>query len=449
MVESEKQGSTGQGGSFSLASLLSTGIGNVVILLFNVATGVILARMLGAEGRGDLYALLAYPALVVGVALGILRPVVVRLVAEAETRAPEVTLALAVAAGPPTVAVALAVTWAWGLPGVTAWGWRLDLLHVVVWAPLSILTTLAADLLLAKRSWSAFNVLRTVLYPVNLVVLGAAWGLGHTALIWALVAMWAAHVVLAVAGWIIVWRHGDFAAGWWRGGFVYLRDAWMFVPSRALAILVAMMEQVGSTHWIGSAARGNLAIAMRVVGSVMMAGQAFGAVSLADGANAKGATDEAFKARYRVLVAVLMAMGLAGMPVAWLMIPLVFGAEFTGARDAMVLMMVGGLASALGQILEQRLEGEGRPQDLIVARCVSLLVFGGAFFGASLHLPSRLLALAVASSTAHAVRFLWVLLVVRRYMALNLWQFLVIMPEDVRLVVRGIKRRLVRKRRQP
>jgi O-antigen/teichoic acid export membrane protein len=130
------------------------------------------------------------------------------------------------------------------------------------------------------------------------------------------------------------------------------------------------------------------------------------------------------------LVTILLSVGtLVVTPV---VIPLLFGTEFTGSiAAAQVLVVAGGLAS-MNNLLSEILRGMGLPKWPFVAEVAGLVVTV-ALLLLLLH-RYLLIGAAIASLGSYAVTFVTLILILSQLTARNLWRDLLPRPQDVRML---------------
>jgi O-antigen/teichoic acid export membrane protein len=364
-----------------LRALGAAGATNAAILAFTVVNSVIVARMLGPEGRGALFALLAYPSVVAGLAGAWVQPALSRRAARREMpdRAINtlcVSAALPLAAGSLAISAALLL----GAPGLD--GLRfVGAVYAAAWTPANfvLLNLMALDL--GRARWRRYNGLRLLLYPLNLAgLLGIALA-GAGRLGWIVAVYVASNAALLGARLAIAAREGGFAVPGGRGLLAFYREAFPFAGTNATTVLAGQLDQILAAGALDHASAGLYAVAQRAGGVTAPLGEAAAQVAFVEAAGRHAASRaEATRelTALRLTAAAVGALAVALAPAVWLLVPRLYGAPFAGARGPALLMLGASVMLALAQTGEQRLQGVGRPDLAMRSRGAGALVLAVA-----------------------------------------------------------------------
>lgn len=417
---------------------------NLVIAGANVATGLIAARVLGPEGRGELAAIFSWPMLIAALATLGLPDAIVYFTARAKALAgTHFSTALTVALGASVVFTA--VGWV-AMPYVLA-AQDADVVSAARWYLVSV--PLAATLGMADRplrgigdirSWNLMRVAPTAAW---LVILLVAWVRGDGTPVSLAMAFLLARVALVgpilhfvrrrIAG---AWRpERSVAAPMLRYGlpsFVSVLPTVLnqrldqlvmagFLPARTLGLYVVAVA------WSGILTPGLLAFA-----NVL-----FPRVASDEHSDEERAAVFAQGLRIGTLAAVLLGVGAAVMTP--LVLPLVFGAEFRSATGPAVVLVAAMVVAGVNTIGEEGLRGLGRPGLVLRAELCGLAV---TLASLSLLIGRfELMGAAVASLLGYSVVAALVVSGGRRVTGSSWRGLLVVTRSDGRLVARAVRRR--------
>lgn len=361
----------------------ATGATNLAILALTLLNGVIVARLLGPEGRGALFALLAYPTVVAGAVGAFVQPALARRAAagtsEAGARLGGLALLSALPLSLATLAIACPLLW-WA-PWLDRGQRGAGLAYAVLWTPagFALLNLLALDL--GRARWRRYNALRFALYPLNLAGLLAAAATGHTQLGHVLAVYLGANLALLAARLAIGAREGGIRNVEPGGLAALYREARPYWLPSATTVFAGQLDQLLAAATLDHGSAGLYAVAQRAGGLTTPLGDAAGQVALADAAARSGTSPAADAvgelAPLRLTAAALAGLTLALGPLVWWLIPLLYGDAFAAARAPALVCLGGSAVLALAQSGEQRLEGAGRPGLALRSRAAGLAAMLG------------------------------------------------------------------------
>jgi len=345
-----------------------------VVTAFTVLNGVLMARLLGPAGRGTVFAIVAFPTAVAALVGYFAYPVLVRRAAAARESPRRLNGFCLLATLPLAVATVLASAIIILLAGVQLSGAqrRTAILYAALWSPASllILNFQAADLGCAR--WRRYNALRLTPYPVILAGLLLCFSVDRRDAEGVLGILLASTLLpMAIRVWLARPDGGFEIVS--RGDLLKLyREALPFLAASGGAAALAYADQLVAATVLPAAEAGLYAVAQRAGLLMVPLSSAAGAVSFSEAAR-EPAGARAPRPWGRALVLVMVASCLVLATFVWFLVPVLYGAAFTGARVAAVLALVAGLLSALADLREQRLEGGGVPLRVVPGRLAGAL----------------------------------------------------------------------------
>jgi O-antigen/teichoic acid export membrane protein len=353
----------------------STAVANAVLAAVGLLTGMLAARLLGAEGRGELAAAQAWPMLLATLGGFGLTEAIAYFVARSPSRA-RAALATGLLLAVPFTLVAV-VAGAWLLPRMLS-GQTMEVQQVAMMSlalvPLLTLSAAPSQALRGVGRHRAWNVLRLVTPLLWLVTLVAVRGTDHATV-----------PTLALA----------FIGAATLAGFVTHVHAWRTlagsaVPERSLVrpMLAYSAPTMAATipHWLNLRLDQLIVIALldaRAVGLYVVAVAWSGAAHpLAEVvahnavpalAGAKGTWQRA-RLVYRAGALAALATSVLVLAATPTLLPVIFGAEFQGAISVALIMVLAGGVEATNAVGAECLRGVGRPRAVMFAACVGLAV---------------------------------------------------------------------------
>jgi O-antigen/teichoic acid export membrane protein len=393
----------------AVGPVASTAAGNAVIAVCGLLSGTLLARMLGADGRGELAAIQAWPLVLATAGNFGLTEAAAYYAATTPGRA-RTTLSSALLLALPFSAVAV-VAGVWILPRVLGTqtpevqdAARISLLLV----PLLTLTAAPHQALRGAGHYKAWNILRLITpagWVAALMVLAA---FGQAGAVNAAAAFILVTAISACVGHLYAWRT-------LKGPIAPTRDQVRPLLSYGAPTAVAALPQ-----WL------NLRLDQLVM-IALLAPESLGlyAVAVAWGGAAQplatvlayvavpalASTDDARRKAHLVyrsgaiVSACAAALLLAITPVA---LPMLFGAEFSAAVPAALILAAAGAITGMNAVGGECLRGLGRPRGVLLAEIAGLVV---TCIAVPVLIP---IAGIVGAATASLASYLAILLVQRR-----------------------------------
>jgi O-antigen/teichoic acid export membrane protein len=360
-------------------SVASTAAANAAIAACGLLSGGLLARALGADGRGELTAIQAWPLLLATFGnFGLTEAAAY--FAAADTRRARTTLSSALVLSIPFSVVAIALGF-----GILPRVLQSQTTEVRQAAQISLLLIPLMTFAVAPHqalrgaghtySWNLLRLLTPIGWTAALAVLYATGGASPTNVA---MGFMAATALSSIAAHVVAWRTLE-------GSSVPDRRLLRPLLSYGAPTVVTALPQ-----WL------NLRLDQLVM-IALLAPESVGlyAVAVAWGGAAQplatvlayaavpalaAAHDGPRRARllYRsgaIVSIVASALVLAVTP--WLL-PLIFGTEFRGAISAALIMVAAGAITGMNAVGGECLRGLGRPRGVLVAECAGLAVTGVA-----------------------------------------------------------------------
>lgn len=379
-----------------LGPIAQMGAGSVAVAAMNLAAGALTARALGPEMRGDLliltlYAVAAGNALILG--LDVTLPQLMRRHALPRPNA----IALAAATTLAATLVAAAAALAWGLlSGRHAAG------VVLAHLPLAIayfaaghISILAQGLIIGEERYRLYTALRVVMPVIVLTGVAVAWGAG-LGLAW----VYGAYVLGAMvypAATLWLWSRNPN----YDRSYRYDRGLFIRYGGSAAALHLARILEMNCIAFVVTlfgerAEAGIYAVAFAAANVVVIVSEALQRFAFGSTLARKVESAEEFRAwmrqlRRTALVYLGGSVAIAG-PLAWLLIPYVYGAEFTSARLVVLPLMLAALLGAVAGLHVEIAKGRGLAHLAIAPKlaaaatvfAVAGLDIGEGLFGAGL-----------------------------------------------------------------
>jgi len=335
----------------------------IAVMCATVATGVILARCLGPEGRGAFAALLVVPGFVVAVAeLGI-RQATVYEVGKAEySQESIVQTLLFLLLASSVLGASIVAGYFFVIPQTSFTATVIALVCLMV--PLQLVSKYLSGFMLGRNEIQAFNrvswipAIASLSLTVLLVVVllqGVFGAVLSVVIAHAVVALYAIKLVKERVK-LGIRLHRPLAVRMLKLGFVYAAS--LFVIGLNYRVDILFLERI-----TGLEAVGYYSVAVSLAELIWQIPAATGVVVFA---RSSRATD---RAEFSKKVAALFRLSfllsaIASLIIAWaapMVIVLVFGAEFRPGADALRLLLPGIVLMVAHKVLNMDLAGRGKP----------------------------------------------------------------------------------------
>lgn len=360
----------------STAAAIGQGfLANGLLLVLNVVTGIITARALGPEGRGEVAALVAVPTFICFLApLGLSPAIVYETKSRRSTPDAISAAALLLAA---VLGMAAATAAAFATPWVLA-AHHPDLVQTATWLAVFAIPGLLANLGIAvlqgTEQFGACNLIRLAQPTISLLaLLTFSVGFGLTATEAALITLCAGFPGLLWNLWLI---HPKLVPRWavLRGALIHLyRYAVRALSGELLSGLAGQLDKIVIVVLFTPREIGLFTVAMSLSRVLLVAPQAATQVLLSRTA---GRTPEEILVTVTRTGAVTLAMVVAGATVLGLSGPtvlaLLYSKEFSAGAVLLQLLLLEAGLSALHQVLSQSFLSLDRPGALGVQQTAGI-----------------------------------------------------------------------------
>ena len=366
-----------------LAALGAAFAANGAIAALTLVNSVLMARLLGPEARGAVFAMVAFPTAAAALFGSFAHPAIARRAAggrETQGRLNGLVLHATVPLALATALLSIALIVLGGVH-LDAREKRAAILYAVPWAPAAVglFNFQATDM--GGARWTRYNVLRLVPYPVILVGLLACFGSGtrDTDVILAILLV-STLVPMAIRAWL-AHRDGGFERVPARDLVALYRESVPFLAAGGGAAALAHADQVVAAAALPPAGAGIYAVAQRAGLLLAPLASAAGVVTFSHAARAGSADPIPGTARFPV---VLVVVWLLLLPAAWYLVPVLYGDAFAAARLPAAIALCAGLLAALADLREQRAEGAGDPLRVVPGRVAGAVTLAAAAVPAGL-----------------------------------------------------------------
>ncbi len=347
-------------------ALSLTALTSVVILVVNLGSGIIQARALGPQGRGELTTAMIWPALITGIGcLGLYDSVAYHAAKEQthQSRVPATAFAIAVPQTLMLVLIGLIILpiVLHGKPPQLLSETRFYLLWIVPLVPLTLIPEMYLLGRLAMRSYNAALLCNAA---VSTAMLAALWASHRLTVHSALAASVASWGITAGLCFVTLLRRRDCS---WRPSLGLARPLlWFGIRSQIGNIATIALQQrldlVLLSVFVSTGALGTYAVA----GSAGMVALAFssvtGIVLYPVFARQTAATLPFAMSRFLLVAGVLtLVAGPALLVLIPLAVPYVFGPAFESARPLSALLTLAYLIRGWNGMLVNVIIGSGRP----------------------------------------------------------------------------------------
>jgi len=373
-----------QNRSIGFRAFIGTGVTSVFMQACTVLQGILLARLLGPTGRGELAAVILWPNIFAGIGSFGSNIALSRIVARGEDTV-AVTRA-AIVMGLATASVTTLVCYLM-LPVLLPADQR-SVLPIANLYLLYILVNHVGQNLLAidqgTGNFRRFNVARMLLYPVNLLLIVLAAALGFADVLPFAVALLVANTIAVVYRLYLALRHITLI-GTLYSPIQVMVESLRFGVARIVETLYLYADKALLLWLLDVRELGLYTAALAASGVINSLAKSSGLVVFTIAAQSESrAGFQRVAETFRAMVLMWASLGtglLLAMPY---LLPLVFGRAYAGAVVAAMLLIPGSALAGLSLVLEQSMRGQGRPFAGVEARIAGLVVMTSvAYFGSS------------------------------------------------------------------
>lgn len=418
----------------------------VLVLMLGLVGTVVLARVLGPDGRGAVTAVLLYPTLLLTFFEGGFRQATIHALGQSIADERDVVGAVLVHFVLAAFLSALAVVGLLTFGSGQTWSfWQLA--AAAAFVPTGLASALVRGLLLGKQEILVANlILRRAKYAYTILLL-ALWAFGLLDITMT--------VVITVLGQIAGvgigirklaaiglagprWSLGT----WWvlaKRGAIYA--AALFAITTNYRIGMVVMERAQAFTSLGE-----FTIATQLAEVLWQLPSAFGFVLFAHAASAKGETAKrvertvAQSTRLSIAIVALGALVL-GVASPWV-VPLVFGAEFAQTPAMIMGLLPGIVAFTTYKVINMYFAGIGQPRTALLLMVPTLIV---NFVLASLFVGTMGgIGIAYAASISYIVAAVLFVAAFQRKTGIGWSEVLLARPKDIQVLAQRVAKRLGR-----
>jgi O-antigen/teichoic acid export membrane protein len=366
----------GQGTGFAFAQTLTT---QVFVLVLNLATGVLTARLLGPEGRGQLAALSIWPPFVAALVASGLSAALVHQIRSAKSEDRGAVLGAALTIGLLLGGVGAATTFTL-MPLAMGERYSNDLVSL---APIAAAVTILCLLILLIRSaltafgrFSSFNLAAwadPALYCAGLI-LATLWApLDATRAVFCL---WLATAVCFCGIAIYLFSFGQVTL---RGARRFFRPLGSFMARAAggsiLGTMVAHMDRLVLLVLLPAEAFGLYVVAFSLSRMLVVVQTAVSAVALpALAGQSPAAASALYQRMFRLVLCLLTVAGIAAWALGGFVLSVLYGKDFSAAQPIFMILVLEAAVACLSQVTAQLYMAMGRPGFTSLAQLVSFAV---------------------------------------------------------------------------
>lgn len=341
-----------------------------------VLQGILLARLLGPGGRGELAAIILWPNVFAGIGILGVNMAIARFAGQGLTSCGLVKTATKTAL---LTGVLSALICGLLLPFLLPEA-KHDLLPAaylfILFIPLNHLALNLQGVDHGGGNFRWLNATRALLYPVFFSGIILCWWFATDKVFWVVVALLVANgcvVLLRLSVKLKSFRY----AGRSVTSTALFKESYPYVAASIIAILYMQMDKALLVWLLAPEEIGWYVAAFAAAGSVNVLNSALGIVQFS--AAAQAVPGHGFAALAKVLrrggVLSLVGGGLLAALLPWL-VPLVYGAGFHPAVSIGLLLLPGLILAGLGGIVNQALCGQGHPVAGVISKVLGLVVMG-------------------------------------------------------------------------
>lgn len=409
---------------------------SAVVQGLTIVTGVLLARELGPTGRGDLAAVLLWPAI---------------LAAVGSVGMPDSTTYFAARPGGKIgtlvgTSLSVGIVQSAALVGIGAA--IVPLVHhgsgahtrgaaylALAYIPLYLLTLYLMNILNGLHRFAAFQALRVIVFGGTAVLLIALAAAGHLGVRSATAAYLAAHLAAGVVAAVLAARAGALPLGFDRK---LVRDMLGFGlrshVSGVSAMLNERLDQLVISVFLAPAKLGLYVIAVTLTSLNNLVGTSVSLIALPSVARLAAGPERTSAARRFVWLTVVAATAVSIPMIVFTshLIELFFGKAYLPATDVCRVLLVATVLFSTNRSIGAVLKAVGRPLDAGVAELVAL---GVTFASLAALLPTLgIMGAGVASLLAYGVSTAWMTRRASRALEIGWRSLLLPSREDLRVL---------------
>ena len=421
--------------TLTASHLVSVGVTDVAIVVLATVSGILVARLLGPEGRGQFAIIILWPSLLAAVGnLGVREALTYEQASvggqQATLTGHAILLGLIQSAGLMALGLIL-------IPILTrrqdALVTQASLVFLLV-IPANLLAIYTLGLLQGALDMRAFNLIRLSVNFVYVVGILILWYVGQVTVWNVTIALLVANMITAtLATTAALIRYGVR----WRLDLVLTRRLFSYGLRNHIGslsfLLNQRLDQMVMALVLSPIQLGWYAAAANISGMARLASGAFGTVVFPKTTLTAPEDRRRLTSVYsRLNVTVTGASGLLLIIVMPLIVPLIYGSDYQPSIVPAIILTVGAVFVGIGQSWAGSLRGLGHPLGPTKAELISL---GVTVIGLALTLkPWGIIGASLTSTVAYFVSASYLYLQLRRLLAVNLREVLLpVLPQTLRV----------------
>ena len=359
-----------------LHAYLGTFGASIFVQGLTIVQGVLVARLLGPVGRGELATVILWPTMFAAIGIFGSHIALARMAATSDRCDSVMRAAIILAVITSTIASVLCYLI---LPYLVPEQER-HLLRMsnffIAYIALNHITLNVRSVDQGKGNFRRFNLVRVLFYPVYVSMLVLMWVFGVHQVQWAVAAMLIGHLVVVITRLTLILKDGKLF------GRVYplkeiARESMRFGLVGAVQPLYLGVDRAVLLWMLGATDLGLYTVALHasaVIGSITTSA---GFISFTVAARAE--SRDGFRRVGRIFRGSALFWCLFGVPLALampLLLPLIYGREFGVAVNPARMLIVGSAFAELATLLDQSMRGQGRAFVGLEGRVAGLILMG-------------------------------------------------------------------------
>lgn len=354
-----------------LKSVAQTLFSNVFIQAITIVQGIILARVLGVEGRGEFAAIILWPTFFAAICQFGIKTGVGIIAAKFESVEKIYLPVLISALGTGVFGFLISYfTIPYLLVGQSSEVLMLARLYSLV-IIINHLATVLLSIEHGRGDFKRFNILRSILNPIYLLIIGVLFVLDLLELSYLIYALLTANLIVLVIRFILISRNISFKDNYPIKSV--FKNSFSFGLADLVMPLYQYLDKAILLWLLGVTSLGLYSVAFSSAGAIGTISAAIATVGFTKVAQDRKNVEhvvESFRMNTIVFLMIAVFYGLC----LFILIPIVYGEEFVAAIWPAIILILAVFFQGQGNILEQALRGDGKPFKGVIARIISLVL---------------------------------------------------------------------------
>lgn len=392
---------------FSFKTISGTFLANLFIQAITIIQGIVLARFLGPEGRGEFAAIILWPSFFAGIfSFGLYTGIgtIAAKVKNLEILFPSVIISSLVTGFIGSLITFVCIPFLLGENGE-------ELVDITrIFAIFIILNHTARNLLAVEHgagNFKKFNILRSIVNPIYLALLLILVLFNKASIETFILALLIANVIVVVCI-ISMIKNLSFEKPAYSLKKVFIKSFSFGVADIAIPVY-QYLDKAILLWMLGTISLGYYTVALTASGVISVLAQSIATISFTQIASNKNSVDKIVKVFRLTFVGYLLLGFLLALVLPYL-IPMIYGKDFSHAIYPAIILILASFFQGQGYILEQSLRGAGKAFVGLEARLASIIIMlvFGYFFSISLGLIGVVFAFVIA-------QLLFLVIIANRY----------------------------------